>query len=145
MRNLFNKLLIPFAIIHIRWIQWRYKYITVNYPNRQTESNLHALRLLQAIEYYYKRQFSAWGKFHPSFSFTHKAMQRHIKFLNWLFPEKYFKEWDLVIWHNPEAVTYYHNKIYDLQKGVSTHYEIEIPRQIKKWKEESEKHYRDSQ
>jgi hypothetical protein len=97
------------------------------------------LILLQTKEYYYHEQFDAWGKFHPEFSFSHEQMISHIKFMNWLFPEKDFKEWDIVIWHNPQAVTYYHNKIFDLQKSKSTLYEIEIPKQIKKWKQDSEK------
>lgn len=142
--SLFNLILFPFAIIHVRIIQYRYKKITTgNYYNR-TNRNLAILELLQAKEYYYKQQFSPWGKFHPSCSFSLKDM----KFLNWLFPEKNFKEWDIIIWHNPEAVTYYHNKIFKLQGGKSCLYEIEIPKQLKKWREERfnsfKKHYNEN-
>ncbi len=138
MKNLFNKLLIPFAIIHIRMIQWRYKKITTgNYCN-QSNQNIAILRLLQAKEYYYKNQFDSHGKFHPKFSYRNGEYQKHIQYMNWLFPEKEFNEWDIIIWYNPEAVTYYHNKIYTLQKGVSCRYEAEIPRQLKKWKLERE-------
>jgi hypothetical protein len=137
MKNFLNKLLIPFAIIHIRIIQYRYKKITTqNYSNRVNQ-NIAILQLLQAKEYYYKRQFDAWGKFHPKFSFSNDEYKKHITFIDWLFPEKNFKEWDIVIWHKPEAVTYYHNKIFNLSKHAHTCYEKEIPKQIKKWRQES--------
>ena len=136
-----NKLLIPFAIIHIRIIQYRYKQITTKNYGAQTNQNLAKLQLLQAKEYYYEEQFNAWGKFHPSFSFSLKEMQKHIKFMNWLFPEKQFKEWDIIIWHNQRAMPYYHNKIWKLQNGIGFMYELEIPRQIKEWKQEHESRY----
>lgn len=126
----------------MRIIQHRYKQITTDNSGNRTNRNLAVLRLLQAKEYYYRCQFSAWGKFHPGFTFSERSMRRHYAFMNWLFPEKNFKEWDTIIWHKSEAVTYYHNKIWDLQKGVGTLYELEIPRQIKKWKDESEAPYK---
>ena len=141
MINLLNKLLIPFAIIHVRIIQFRYKRITTRNEGNHTNQNISELQLLQSKEYYYKRSFSTWGRFHPSFHFSHKGMIRHIKFMNWLFPEKDFKEWDIVIWHNPEAVTYYHNRIFNLLHGVSPIYEKEILKQIKEWKDKYEKRY----
>lgn len=143
--NLLNKLLIPFAIIHIRIIQYRYKKITLGNDGSHTNSNLNKLLLLQMKEYYYERQFDAWGKFHPSFSFSYgdgyNSMRHHVLFTNWLFPEKKFQEWDIVIWHNPRAVTYYHNKIFTLQNGASCIYKLEIPKQIKKWKTNHDKNF----
>lgn len=140
MKNLLNKLLIPFAIIHIRIIQYCYKKITTeNYSNR-TNQNIAKLELLQAKEYYYENQFEAYGKFYPSFSQI--GIKNHIRFMNWLFSEKEFKEWDIVIWYNPRAVTYYHNKIFRLQNNVSSLYEIDIPKQIKKWKQDYESNYK---
>lgn len=140
-KNFLYQLLIPFVIIHIRIIQYRYKHISVNNPGNQNSQLCSTLELLQAKEYYYETQFSAWGRFHPSFSFSGNQMYRHLKFMNWLFPEKDFKEWDLVIWQNPRAVTYYHNKIWDLSKQRPPIYEIAIPEQLKNWKHESQKHY----
>jgi hypothetical protein len=134
--------LIPFAIIHIRIIQYRYEQITTKNPNAHTNSNISKLKLLQAKEYYYEQQFNAFGKFHPSFAFSFKEMKRHIKFMNWLFPEKKFKEWDIVISHNPRAVTYYHNKIFKLQNGVGCLYELEIPRQLNQLKTDQESQYK---
>ena len=141
LKNSMNKLFIVFAIIHIRIIQMQYKKITTQNLNNRTNQHISVLQLLQSKEYYYKQQFSAWGKFHPDFAFSHKQMVRHMKFMNWLFPVKDFQEWDLIIWHNPEAVTYYHNKIYKLQKNVGCRFEIEISDQIAAWKKESEKGY----
>jgi hypothetical protein len=135
MNKFLNILLIPFAIIHIRIIQYRYKKITTENYGEQSNSNIAKLQLLQSKEYYYQSQFSAWGKFHPSFSFSQSKLKRHIKFMDWLFPEKDFKQWDIIVWHNPRAVTYYHNKIYNLQKGVSSLYDVEILKQIKEWRE----------
>lgn len=141
MENLFNKLLIPFAILRIRLIQYRYKKITINNPHGHTNRNISVLILLQAKERYYNEQFSAWGKYHPEFSFSGGQMRRHIKFMNWLFPEKDFKEWEIVVWRKSEAITYYQNLIYKLSKGVTPIYEIDILRQIKKRKIKREKNY----
>ena len=137
---LLNKALIPFAIIHIRIIQYRYKKITTSKFGSHSSSNIAKLILLQAKEEYYNDQFSPWGKFCPKFSFSHKQMVRHIKFNNWLFPAKDFKEWELVVWHKSEAVTYYHNKIYQLQ-GCFCRYDKEILEQLKEWKDNAEKDY----
>ena len=142
MKNLLNKLLIPFAIIHIRIIQYRYKKLTTSNYYRRSNVVTFSLILLQMKEYYYKTQFSAWGKFHPSFGFSNKQMVRHYKYMNWLFPEKDFEEFDTVIYHKPEAVTFYHNQIYTLSKGKPPMYAVEIPKQIKKWKKEAEKDYK---
>lgn len=134
MKKLLNKILIPFAIVHVRIIQYRYKKITLSNINNQTSSNITVLELLQAKEYYYERQFESWGKFHPKFSYNNRQLRRHNKFMNWLFPEKNFKELDIVVWHNPRAVTYYHNKIFALQGNISSMYEVEIKSQLKQWR-----------
>jgi len=136
------RLLIPFAILHIRYIQWQYKKITINnYSNRNSILS-NKLFLLQAKEYYYKQSFSSWGYLHgQEFSYTNSEMVKHLKFLNWLFPDKDFNEWSIVVWHKPEAVTYYHNKIYDLSRNGPPLYEIQIIQQIRKWKYNSYRQY----
>jgi len=130
-----NYITIPIIILYIRWVQYRYEKITVeNYYNR-SNSNIHKLQLLQSIEYYYEREFDAWGKYHPSFEFSRRELKKHRKFMNWLFPRKKFKEWEVVIWHNPRAITYYHNKIFILLKGKTPFYENEIVEQLSKWRD----------
>jgi len=125
-----------FAIIHIRIIQYRYKKITLGNCGNHTNSNIAKLKLLQAKEYYYHCQFSPNGKYLARFAFSNAEYKAHLIFMNWLFPIKDFKEWEIVIWHNPEAITYYQNKIFNLQKGVSTSFENEITAQILKWRKE---------
>lgn len=127
---------IPFVILHLRYIQWKYKYITINNNGNQTSSNLARLGILQAWEEYYKKQFDSWGKYHYRFSYEDKTNKIHKDNMKWLFPEKNFKEWDIIIWHCYEAVTYYHNKIYRLNNDVSTHYSTDIKKQIKEWNKE---------
>lgn len=134
-----NFLILPFLILNIRIIQYKYKKRTINNYTAQSSSNTAILTLLQAKEEYYFKQLSAWGKYHPKFSFTHEQYTKHINFLNWLFPLKDFKEFDIVVWHKYDAVTYYHNKIYRLQEGKSCNYELEIINQIKEWKSASER------
>lgn len=138
MIKFYNQLIVPFVILYVRYIQWRYKSITVNNYGNQTNQHITELQLLQAKEYYYKNSFQAWGRFHPSFSFTDIQLNRHRKFINWLFPLKSFKEWDIVVWYKPEAVTYYHNRIFYLNKQNSPIYAAEIIQQLKKWKERYE-------
>ena len=46
------------------------------------------------------------------------------------------EEIEIVVWNNPEAVTYYHNKIYQLTGGADIDYEKEIIDQFKEWEEE---------
>jgi len=134
MKNLINKLLIPFVIIYIRIIQYRYKRITTNNYFNRTNQHSNELILLQAKEYYYEQEFDSWGKYHPDFSYTRDQLKKHKKFMNWLFPKKDFKEWDITIWYNPRAITYYQNKIYKLNNGYGIHYEDEIPKQLNEWR-----------
>ena len=105
--------------------------ITIKNRYSQTNRVLNKLILIQNILYYFKREFHAWGYFHPDCQWSEKDE----KYYNKLFPKKEdFDELDIVIWHNPEAVTYYHNKIYKLQKGSSPNYRWEIKDQLIKWK-----------
>lgn len=120
------------SIVIIRYLQKMYKKISIK--NRYNQSNrvLNKLILIQNLLYFFKKEFSAWGYFHPSCSWSEKDEKKFRK----LFPEKEdFEELDIVVWYNPEAVTYYKNKIFDLQKGASCFYSKEIKEQLKKWKE----------
>lgn len=141
LRNFFNYIQIPFAILRIRWIQNRYKYITLNSAGRHSNQVLADLRLLQAREGYYKDSFESWGKYHPDFSYSQGEYAKHLQFMDWLFPEKDFEEIDIVIWYKPEAIAYYHNRIYKLNGDRGTLHHYEILKQIKKWKKEREKDY----
>jgi hypothetical protein len=99
-----------------------------------SNQNIAKLILLQAKEYYYYQQFSPHGKYLPQCAFSHAEYEVHKMFMNWLFPLKDFIEWDIVVWHHPEGVTYYQNKIFNLTKGVTPCYEKEIISQIKMWR-----------
>ena len=48
-----------------------------------------------------------------------------------LFPPKDFEELELLTWSNPEAVTYYHNKLY--KANIHPNYKVEIKQQLIKW------------
>ncbi|GIV43877.1 MAG: hypothetical protein KatS3mg035_1000 [Bacteroidia bacterium] len=118
------------TIFYVKYLQKRYKTISLKNRYNQTNQVINTLILLQAKLYYFKSQFKPWGYFHPDCSWTEKDE----KFFNKLFPEKDFEELPIVIWHNPEAVTYYHNKIFYMSKEKPPIYEIEIKKQLKKWK-----------
>ena len=131
MKKLIKSVLKFFAIILVKYLQKKYKSITLKNQTKQTNQVLNTLILIQSILYYFKRQFHAWGYFHPDCIWSEKDEKEYNK----LFPEKEdFKELDIVVWHNPEAVTYYHNKIYKLNKNQSLQYELEIKQQLKNWK-----------
>ena len=120
-----------FSIILIKYLQKRYKKISIK--NRYNQSNrvLNKLILIQNLLYFFKEEFSAWGYFHPSCGWSKKDEAKFRK----LFPEKEdFEELDIVVWHNPGAVTYYHNKIFNLQNRASCLYSKEIKKQLKEWK-----------
>ena len=115
----------------VKYLQRKYKSITVkNIHHNHTNQVLAKLELIQSILYFFKSQFSAWGYFHPDCVWS----QEDEIFFRKLFPEKDFEEMDIVVWQNPEAVTYYHNKIYHLTKGKSPIYAKEIEKQLKIWK-----------
>jgi hypothetical protein len=123
-------LLKPFAILLVKHLQRKYKRISIDNSHNQTNQVIATLQLLQSKLYYYKSQFSAWGYFHPSCVWSEKDE----KFFRNLFPVKDFEELSIVVNHNPAAVTYYHNKIFKLQKGVSANYTSEIEAQLRIWK-----------
>ena len=120
------------SVLIVKYLQKRYKSISIKNRYNQSNQVLSKLKLIQAILYYFKSQFSAWGYFHPSCVWSEKD---EIYFRK-LFPQKEdFEELDIVVWHNPEAVTYYHNKIWELSKQRPPIYEIEIKKQLIKWKD----------
>jgi len=120
------------AVLIIRYLQQSYKSISVKNRCNQSNQVISKLILIQAILYFFKRQFSAYGYFHPSCGWSKKDE----KYFKKLFPQKEdFEELDIAVWHNPEAVTYYHNKIWELSKRCPPLYTIEIKKQLIKWKE----------
>ena len=117
------------AVLLVKYLQKKYKTLTLSKQDT-TNQFLNKLILIQSVLYYLKNQFEAWGYFHPDCIWTE---QDEVYFRK-LFPEKDFYEIDVVVWHNPEAVTYYHNKIWTLKKGQNTDYHGEIRGQLKRWK-----------
>lgn len=116
----------------VKYLQKRYKSISIKNRSNQSNQVLSKLKLIQAILYYFKSEFSAWGYFHPSCVWSVKDE----KYFRKLFPQKEdFKELDIVVWYNPEAVTYYHNKIWELSKKQPPIYEDEIKKQLIKWRD----------
>lgn len=131
-RNVNNFLRSPLRLISVlivRYLQKRYKSISIKNSHSQTNQVLAKLKLIQAILYFFKNNFHAWGYFHPDCTWSAKDE----KFFRKLFPEKDFKELEIVVWHNPEAVTYYQNKIWHLSKELPPDYAAEIKKQLIKW------------
>lgn len=119
------------SILLIKYLQRRYKSISINSSTRQSNQVLTKLKLIQHVLYYFKCQFQAWGYFHEDCVWSGKDEAEFRK----LFPKKDFKELEIVVWHNPEAVTYYHNKIWDLSKQRPPNYAREIRKQLIEWKD----------
>ena len=120
------------SVLIIKYLQKRYKTLSIKNKYSQSNQVLAKLTLIQSVLYYFKSQFRAWGYFHPNGCWS----KTDEKYFNKLFPQKDdFEELGIVVWHNPEAVTYYHNKIYDLNKGRSPNYEREIKKQLIEWKD----------
>jgi hypothetical protein len=120
------------SVLIIRYLQKQYKSISIK--NRYNQSNrvLSKLKLIQAILYYFKSQFSAYGYFHPCCIWS----ENDDKYFSKLFPQKEdFEELSIVVWHNPAAVTYYRNKIAELSKQCPPIYERDIKKELIKWKE----------
>jgi hypothetical protein len=122
-------LLMQLCVLAVRYFQRKYKKISLKNRYNQTNQVLANLMMIQAILYYFKQQFEAWGYFHPCCVWSNADQQYYDK----LFPQKDFEELSIVIKHNPEAVTYYTNMIFQLSKHASPHYETAIPKQLKKW------------
>ena len=109
MENIIRWILMPFAILHVKWIQYRYKQITENNIHfNHTNQVLSKLSLLQSKIYYYKSEFHAWGFYHPSCVWTYKDEIFH----NWLFPLRDFEEIEVVVWNKHET------RIFKRPKGV---------------------------
>jgi hypothetical protein len=131
MKNLFKLPLKWLSILLIKYLQKRYKQITINNKYNQTNQIISKLKLIQYILYYFKSQFSAWGYFHPDCNWS----QEDEIYFRKLFPQKDFEEFDIIVWYNPAAVTYYHNKIWELSNQRPPIYEREIKKQLIKWKD----------
>lgn len=119
------------SVLIVKFLQRRYKSISEKNRYNQSSQIIAKLILIQSILYYFKNQFSPWGYFHPDCSWSEKDE----KYFKRLFPQKEdFEELTIVVCHNPEAVTYYHNKIFKLSKERPTDYKREIKNQLMKWK-----------
>lgn len=129
--NKMRHILKPFAILYVIYLRKKYKRLTIKWEYNQSNQHLATLQLLQAKIHYFHSQFLPWGYYHPSCVTT--SGDGYDEFLEWLFPPKDFDELEIVAWHNPEAVTYYHNKIYTLMGGISPKYDKEIKKQLIKW------------
>lgn len=125
------------AICLVKYLQKRYRNKSERWLYKQTNQHTNQLILIQSILYFFKIEFSAWGYFHPSCIWTN---QDEIEFRK-LFPEKKFKELEIVVCRNPESMNYYHNEIFRLQRnngvqkfmgGVDYHAR-EIKKQLKEW------------
>ena len=119
------------SILLIRYLQRKYKSITLkNIHRNHSNQVLNKLQLIQNILYYFKGEFHAWGYFHYDCGWG----EADEKYYRNLFPDKDFEEIDIVVWHNPKAVTYYQNEIFKLTKGNSPEYAYRIKKQLIKWK-----------
>jgi hypothetical protein len=136
MKELIKKNLIkPIAILIVRYVQYRYKKISL--LKSYNSSNINKLILLQAIEEYFKKEFQAWGFFHRS-CVVNSSYHNYIKRI---FPDKNFEENDIVICHKYDAITFYKNMIYNLNGGAAINYKSAILNQLKKWDKEEDKLY----
>jgi hypothetical protein len=125
---------IPIAVWRIRKIQRRYKHITLN--NNRSDKNTTELILLQAKEYCYEKNFRAWGKYSPKFSYTQEEYVFQRSFIDWLFPLKDFEESPVVVSHNPKAVVWYHNQMFNNKRAFDYESDsVNIKKQLKKWRE----------
>lgn len=112
----------PLAIMYVKYLQYQYKKITeANYHN-QTNRVLAHLKLINAKIYYMHTQLSPWGYFHPSSTISEEQRLA----LSKLFKVPMFRELETVVWYKPEAVTYYHNKIWNINRQKVPIYHKEI-------------------
>lgn len=119
------------SIVLIKYLQRRYKYLCIKYRYNQNNQVISKLILMQHILFYFYRQFSAWGYFHPSCVWSPDDEKR----LRKIFTQKDFEEWDILIINNPEALTYYRNELYKYNHkcGANTSH-VAIRRQLIAWK-----------
>lgn len=120
----------------IRYLQKRYIRVTKANKFNCTNRVINELILIQSILYFFRESYSAWGYFHPSCVWSDKDELEFEK----LFPNKpEMDELDIVVEHNPSAVTYYKNKIYDMTPRDKYHkspsYSVQIKNQLKAWNE----------
>lgn len=108
----------PFAFLHLRWIQYRYKKLSTSWRYQQSNKNLAKLKLLQAWEDYYKSQFESWGKYHPEFSYNDVSLKIHEERYAKLFPDKDFEELDIVTWYSHESVNKGRNDLFDANQKI---------------------------
>ena len=104
----YNWLYQPIAFLHLRYIQRKYKRLTLQAEGQQTNMYLAKLKLLQAKEEYYKTCFDAWGIFHPSCAVNEKHYRQMLR----LFRKKDFKEICIVKWYSKDIVMYFRNMLY---------------------------------
>ena len=129
-----NYILKPLAIIIVKWLQKKYRKLSYKHENCMQTQAINNLILIQSILYWFKKAFSAWGYFHPSMVWT---ANDEYKFRE-LFPEKDFREIPVVIEHNPEAILYYQNRIFELSRGrgkssSDSYYIKQCLKAAKKW------------
>lgn len=125
-------LTIPIVVIKIRILQWRLKRVIVNNYDKQSNEKLNKAKRFQFLEYCREQQFKSWGKYHKRFCYDNKQSKKHSEAMSWLFPIKDYEMWDIVVWYNPRAVTFYHNKIYRYEPHLSYH--TQINNQLSKWR-----------
>ena len=106
----------PFTIVLIKLLQWIYKRKTISMEYEMSNRNIAKIVFLKHLLYYYKQQFHAYGYYHISCTWSNK----YDNFYKWLFPIINYKENYFAINHNPEAITYYHNQLYN--KGIKGGY-----------------------
>ena len=79
------------SIIIIKYLQKRYKSISLQNRYSQTNQVLNKLILIQSILYYFKKQFRVWGYFHLSCNWSledeiyFKKLQIKCQSPNWKF------------------------------------------------------------
>lgn len=128
-RSLSAQLLLRPTIWFVKFLRKRYSTLTERYLFKQSNSHLNQLIFLQSLIYYFKVEFKCWGFFHPNC--VRSEHQR--KYVKYLFPLAK-KDLGLVLIHHPDAVTYYHNKMYDAgDRRWPNEIANEISKQLIKW------------
>ena len=127
-------LMIPFLVFKIRFIQRKYKRLTIKAKRGLTSSYDSHLILLQSKEFYYKTNFTSWGRFCPKFGYDPKEWKFSIVFTNWLFPLKEYDEASHVVAYSQEAITWYHNELFYAKRPFDFDFHTQaIKKQLKTW------------